>query len=333
MKRNTITLDSLKGKTLGFDSYNILYQFLSSIRGMDGTPLMDSKGNVTSHLTGLLYRTINLMGKEVRPVFVFDGEPSELKRETLRKRTEIRTEAEKKHKEALKKGEMEEARKMGARALKMTRDMVEEAQELVKLMGLPCIQAPSEGESQLAFMEGKGDIAGVVSQDFDCLLFGARKIYRNITVSGKRKIPGKNIYIDVEPEMIDSKETLDELGIDRRKLIWLSILIGTDFNEKFPKIGPKTAFKLVKEFDSFEEIVKETGHEPDFDYKEVEKIFMEPHVDENYKVEFGMPDHEKVKEFLCEKHDFSKDRVENALKKLEKILNEKGQQSKLDKWF
>jgi flap endonuclease-1 len=182
-------------------------------------------------------------------------------------------------------------------------------------------------------MEGKGDVDGVVSQDFDCLLFGARKIYRNITVSGKRKIPGKNIYIDVEPEMIDSQETLEELGFDRRKLVWLSILIGTDFNEKFPKIGPKTALKLVKEFDSFEEITKETGYEPDFDYKEVEKIFLEPHVAEDYKVEFGAPDHEKVQEFLCERHDFSKDRVANALKKLEKILDEKGQQSRLDNWF
>ena len=331
--KKEISLDSLSGQTLGFDAYNILYQFLSSIRGMDGTPLMDSQGNVTSHLTGLLYRTTNLMTKGVKPVFVFDGEPSELKRETLKKRKAIRTEAEKKHKEALRKGEMEEARKMGARALKMTDEMIEEAKKLVELLGLPVIQAPSEGESQLAFMEGQGDIYGVVSQDYDCLLFGAEKVFRNITISGKRKVPGKNFYIDVQPEVVESKATLKELGISREKLVWLGILIGTDFNEKFPKVGPKTALKLVKEHDSFEAIIKETGHKPDFDYKEVAKIFLEPHIEKKYKVKFSLPEHEKVKEFLCEKHDFSNDRVENALKKLEKVIQEKGQQKKLDSWF
>lgn len=333
LEREKISLDFLSGKKLGFDAYNILYQFLSSIRGADGAPLMDSHGNVTSHLTGLFYRTTNLLQREIKPVFVFDGEPSELKTETLAKRREIRTEAQEKHKEALKKGELEEARKYGARALKLTEDMVEEAKELIGFMGLPSIQAPSEGEAQIAFMVEKNDVFGCVSQDFDALLFGAKKVFRNVGITGKRKVPGKNIYIDIEPEMIELEKVLKALGIDRRKLVWIGILIGTDFNEKFPNIGPKTALKLVKEFDSFEEIIKKTGFKPEFDYREVEDIFLKPKIIKDYKIEFKQPDKSKVKEFLCEKHDFSRDRVENALKKLEQALEERGWQSKLETWF
>jgi flap endonuclease-1 len=273
------------------------------------------------------------MQKDIKPVFVFDGKPSELKTETLKKRKALRTDAEEKHKQALEKGDLESARKFGSRALRLTPDMIVEAKKLIKLMGLPFIEAPSEGESQIALLVSKGELFGCVSQDFDSLLFGAEKVLRNITVSGKRKLPGKNIYIDVEPELLDLQKNLEKLKIDRRKLVWLGILIGTDFNDKFPKVGPKTGLKLVQEHNSFEEIIKATGFEPEFDYREIEKIFLEPHVTKDYSFEFKLPEHEKIKSFLCDEHSFSAERVENALKRLEQKLQEKGEQSKLSKWF
>ncbi len=333
IERDEITLDVLNGKKLGVDSYNILYQFLSSIRGQDGTPLMDSRGNVTSHLTGLLYRTTNLLEKGLKPVFIFDGTPHQLKSKTLEKRKKIRTEAIQKHEEALKKGDMEEARKMGSRALKLTPEMVDEAKKLIEMLGLPVVQAPSEGEAQIAHMVADGKLDGCISQDFDALLFGTPILFRNIAITGKRKVPGKNFYIDVHPERIEMKKVLENLNIDRKKMIWMAILVGTDFNDKFPKIGPKTALKLVSKHDSFEEIIKETNHEPDFDYKDIEKLFMEPPYTDDYKIEFNPPENEKVIEFLCEKHDFSKDRVNSALAKLDAKAREKGEQSNLGQWF
>jgi len=332
LQKEEIELDFLAGRRVGVDSFNILYQFLSSIRGIDGTPLMDSKGRITSHLTGLFYRTINLLELEIKPVFVFDGKPHELKKETREERNRIRTEAGKKFEKAKKEGDFKEAKKFAQQAARLTGEMVEQAKKLVELMGLPIVQAPSEGEAQAAQMVAEGDLYGCVSQDFDSLLFGAKKLLRNITVSGKRKVPGKDYYFEVKPEMIELEKNLKALGIDRQKLIWIGILVGTDFNEKFPKIGPKTALKLVQEHKSFEEIIKETKFEPEFDFKEVEEIFLHPHFSKNYSLKFGLPDSKKILSFLCDEFDFSQERVESALKKLEEKMQEKGQQSRLGQW-
>ncbi len=332
LEKEEITLDFLSGRKVGVDSHNILYQFLSSIRGRDGTPLMDSKGRVTSHLTGLLYRTINLLEAGIKPVFVFDGKPHELKSETVRKRSRIRTEAKIKEERAREKGEEAEARKYAQRAVKLTDEMVGDAKKLIKLMGLPVVQAPSEGEAQIAAMVAENKLYGCVSQDFDALLFGTERLLRNIAVSGRRKAPGRDFYYEIKPEMIELQRNLEAMKIDRRKLIWIGILIGTDFNEKFPKIGPKTALKLVQEHSKFQDILKETGHEPGFDYREVEEIFLKPSSTKDYRIEFGLPEKDRIRKFLCDEHDFSAERVENALGKLEERAREKGQQSRLGQW-
>jgi flap endonuclease-1 len=332
LNKEEISLDFLDGRLVGVDSFNTLYQFLSSIRGRDGSPLMDSRGRVTSHLTGLLYRTTNLIEKGIKPVFVFDGKPHKLKAETREKRREIRTAAEKKFEKAKEEGDDEAARKFGRQSSKLTGEMIEETKKLVGLMGLTVVQAPSEGEAQVASMVAKGDLYGCVSQDFDALLFGTPLLFRNITISGKRKAPGKNYYYDVKPEKIDLQKNVRELGIDRKKLVWMGILVGTDFNKKFPKVGAKTALKLVQKFDSFEDIVKKTGHKPDFDYKEIEDLFLKPESTGDYKIEFGKPDREKIFELMVEEHDFSKERVESVLDRLCSKAEETSTQSRLGQW-
>ncbi|MBN1941006.1 MAG: flap endonuclease-1 [Candidatus Diapherotrites archaeon] len=332
LEKQEIELSFLNGRKIGVDSYNILYQFLSIIRGSDGTPLMDSKGRITSHLTGLFYRTLNLLDAGALPVFVFDGKPNKLKRETTEERNRIRTTAAEKFKTAKEKGDVESARKYAMQSSKLTKEMVEQAKTLLQYMGLPVVQAPSEGEAQIAQMVDKNELFGCVSQDFDSLLFSAKRLLRNVTVSGKRKAPGKDYYYTVKPELIELEKNLSVLGIDRRKLVWIGILVGTDFNQKFPKIGSKTALQLVQKFDSFEDIIKETSHTPDFDYKEIEQIFLNPPFSEDYKIEFKSPNTEKIKEFLCEEHAFSKERVESALKKIEAKLDFSAKQTRLGAW-
>jgi len=333
IEKEVIELDSLANKTVGIDSFNILYQFLSNIRGQDGSPLTDAQGNITSHLTGLFYRTTNLLSRGIKPVFVFDGKPHPLKQKTREKRKAIRTQAEQKMKEAKEKGDLEEARKFAKQSSRLTKEMVEEAKKLIEFMGLPVIQAKGEGEAQISLMTEKEKLFGCISQDYDALLFGTPILLRNITVGGKRKVPGRNIYLEAFPEKISLEKTLEKNEIDRKKLVWIAILIGNDFNEKFPKVGPKTALKLVKENNSFEEIIKQTGFNPEFDFKEIEKIFLEPEYNKDFEIKFNPPDKEKVTELLFEQHQFSKERITNTLNKLEKVLEEKGQQSSLGKWF
>ncbi|MFH1240433.1 MAG: flap endonuclease-1 [Candidatus Diapherotrites archaeon] len=332
LEKEEFSLEYLEGKLVGVDSFNILYQFLSSIRSYDGTPLMDSKGRVTSHITGLLYRTTNLLQKGIKPIFVFDGEPHILKEETRNERKKIRTDAKEKYEQAKEEGDAEKAKKYAQQSVQLTSEMIEESKKLLQLMGLPVIQAPSEGEAQASHMVAQGKIYGCVSQDYDSLLFGAKRLLRNVTVTGRRKLPGRNVYIDVKPEKIELEKTLQKLGITREKLIWIGILVGTDFNEKFPKVGAKTAVKLVQENNSFEDIIKATNHTPDFDYKEIEELFMKPEFTDDYKIEFNSPDKDAIIKFLCTEHDFSEERVSSALKKIETKLEETGTQSTLDAW-
>jgi len=335
VEKQEIELNFLSGKRVGVDTYNMLYQFLASIRGPDGLPLSDSHGNITSHLTGLFYRTINLVDLGIKPVFVFDGKPSDLKSETLRKRREARTDAEKKSSLALQVGNLGDAQKFGSRALKMTPQMVLEAKEMLSYMGIPIVEAPQEGEAQASVMVSKGQLFGAVSQDFDCLLFGATNLFRNIGITGKRKVAGKNFYVEVKPQHIESERVLSQLKIDRKKLIWLGILVGTDFNEKFPKVGPKTALKLVQQNNSFEEIITQTKFEPDFDYKDIEELFLNPVSCEinSKNLDAGDINKEKLLEFLVERHDFSKERVESTINTYMKKRDEIEKQKSLSQWF
>jgi flap endonuclease-1 len=253
----------------------------------------------------------------------------------LKKRREARTEAEKKSSTALREGNLEEAQKFGSRALKLTPEMVEEAKELLRLLGIPVIEAPQEGEAQASVMVSRGELFGVVSQDFDCLLFGANNLFRNIGLTGKRKVAGKNFYVDVKPQHIELNSVLSQLGINRQKLIWLGILVGNDFNEKFPRIGPKTALKLVQKHNSFEEIISETKFEPGFDYKEIEDVFMNP-VSASINLKELEPiqlDKKKLISFLVDKHDFSHDRVETTLNSFLKKKEENEKQKNLGQWF
>ena len=280
--RRKITLDELNDRIIAIDAYNVLYQFLSIIRQPDGTPLMDSHGNVTSHLSGLFYRTIELIEHGIKPIYVFDGVPSMLKQKTIEARMQRREEAYAAWQKAKGAGELEEARTHAQQSSRVDRRIVESSKALLELMGVPHINAPSEGEAQASYMCSQGLAYAAASQDYDTLLFGSKNVVRNLTLSGKRKLPKKNIYVNVEPELVNLEETLSALGISRHQLIWLGILLGTDFNEGIKGVGPKTALKAVKEardIDDIKRFAKERHNaEFELDIAEVERLFTEPEV-------------------------------------------------------
>ncbi len=336
-RREISDLRELMGKVIALDAYNALYQFLAAIRQPDGTPLMDRKGRITSHLSGLFYRTINLMEHGIKLVYVFDGTPPEVKRGEIERRRIRREKAAELAERAYAEGRVEEARKYVLQAVKLTQDMVESAKKLLEAMGVPYVQAPSEGEAQAAYIAHKGDAWAAASQDYDSLLFGAPRLVRNVAITGRRKLPGKDIYVEIKPEIIELEKLLKALGITREQLIDIAILVGTDYNpEGVPGIGPKTAYQLIKAHGSLEKALKVLPQAkfPE-DPLKIKEYFLSPRVTDEYKLEWREPDEKMVIKILVHEHDFSIDRVENALQRLKKAYREyfRGKITSLDMWF
>lgn len=329
--KKEIELINLSGKKVAIDAFNICYQFLSIIRDrFTGEPLRDSKGKITSHLSGLFYRNARLLEANIKLVYVFDGKPPEFKKTTQAKRKEIRKEAKIKWKEALEKGE--KAITYAQAAAKLTDEMVEESKILLNVMGIPCIQAPSEGEAMCSYLCKKGVVYGAGSQDNDSLLFGSPRLIRNLSITGKRKLPRKEVYIEIKPEIIELEKVLSSLGITREQLILIGILTGTDYNPGIEHVGPKTALKLVKEHKTLEKILKNVKWQADVSAEEIYEFFLNPPVTDEYKIEFKELDAEKIIEFMVDKHDFSAERVENIINKI-KESEEKAKQARLETWF
>ncbi|WP_321506421.1 flap endonuclease-1 [uncultured Methanoregula sp.] len=321
--KTPVTWEALPG-IAAIDANNALYQFLTIIRQPDGTPLMDSRGRVTSHLSGILFRMASFMEKGIKPVFVFDGKPAALKQATIDERRKLRDTAGEKWKEAVERGDDEEAYKQARSATRVDTTIVETSKELLRLMGIPVVQAPGEGEAQASYMVAKGDARYVVSQDYDNLLFGAPTLVRNLTVSGKRKIRGRQIT--VSPERIVLAETLAGLKLTREQLIQIGILIGTDFNPGVDGVGAKTGLKIVQKGE-FDTKLKEKI--PDFDPEPVMEMFLHPPVTDDYSVAAGHPDPEGIKKLLCDGYEFSEDRISRAIEG----FSVKAGQRTLESWF
>ena len=341
VSKRELSLDELSNKVVAIDAYNVLYQFLTTIRQADGTLLTDSSGNITSHLSGLFYRTIDLIGHSAKPLYVFDGIPSVLKQKALEARMRRREEARASWEEAKRMGETEKAKQFASVSTTVNKDIVRSAKELLDRMGIYYISAPSEGEAQASVMCKQGLVDMVISQDYDTLLLGAPLIARNVTISGKRKLPGKNIYVDVKPELVSLKDTFNKLGLNQEQLIWIGVMLGTDFNDGIKGIGPKTALKIAKGSRSIKEIEGyiKTKYNAEFelDITEVIRLFEKPEVERIRAKDLkdGLarkPDKESIMEFMCDVHGFSKDRIE---KYADRLVAARGsaRQKGIDEWF
>ena len=335
LPKTSIKLENLSGKTIAIDAYNALYQFLAIIRQPNGMSLKDHSGKVTSHLSGLLYRTSKLLELGIKPIYVFDGTPPALKEAEIKRRSKVKEEALVKYEKAIKEGKIEEARKYAQATSRLKDYMQEDSKKLLSLMGLPWIQAPSEGEAQAAYLTKKGDADYCASQDYDSLLFGAPKLIRNVTISGKRKIARRNSYVNISPEIMELKKILSENKITFEQLIDLSILIGTDFNPMGIKgLGPKTALKLIKEHGTFAKVLPHVkNNQIQFDPQEIQEIFLNPKITDNYVLQWKDIDIEGVIDFLCRKKDFSEERVNKALIKIQEGSKKIKEKTTLEQWF
>ncbi|HUR61718.1 MAG TPA: flap structure-specific endonuclease [Candidatus Thermoplasmatota archaeon] len=355
--RRPTTLAHYAGKRVAIDAWNILYQFLSSIRQPDGTPLMDGEGRITSHLAGTLYRTANLVEAGIRPVFVFDGVAPELKKETLAARAERKVKAAGEHAEArpaveaarqalaaaTTEPEREAAerhlRESEARSLtkaqqtsRLTAPMVTQAQDLLRALGIPVVQATGEGEAQASWMCREGLVDAAVSQDFDALLFGTPLLVRHLATGGKRKMPGKQVWADVTPEEVPLQDSLEALGLTHAQLVDVALLVGTDFHPGIKGIGAKKAIPLVKKDGSLEALLARLAANPASassaaeraileqrdaleDRDAVRAIFLQPDHAAVSPPDLAMkgPDADAVRAIMVDRHGFGRERVDTAL--------------------
>ena len=330
--REKTTLEAFSSKVIAIDAYNAIYQFLASIRGPDGLQLSDTEGRITSHLSGLLYRNINFLSLGIKPVYVFDGKPPSLKTAEIERRKQIKKDATVKYEKAIAAGNMEDARKFAQQTTSMKDGMVKDSKQILMYFGIPYIDAPSEGEAMAAHLTNTGQAYASASQDFDSILCGAKRLIRNFTNSGRRKIPNRNTYVEIEPEIIETQKTLDSLGITREQIVDVGILIGTDFNPNgFDRIGPKTALKMIKQYSRLEDIPQIQEQLNEIDYQQIRKIFLEPIVADVDEIVFGDVDYEGMTNYLVKERSFSEDRIQSSLNRLKKALEKKSHN--LDQWF
>ena len=310
------TLDDLRSRTLAIDGNGELYQFLSLIRLRDGTPLKDSKGRITSHLSGLFYRVTRLIADyDVRPVFVFDGAPPQLKAKEIEKRREVRRRYEEERDAALVRGDLAEAYSKSTMTSRLTKEMVGEARDLLRLMGVPTVQAPSEGEAQAAHMAAKSDtVWAAASKDYDSLLFGAPRLVRFLSISGKEFLPSKGTFRPIVPEILELDELLARWKITREALVDLGILMGTDFNPGIKGIGPKKALKLVQQHVRIEDMSEDIRAAlEDVDLDQIRGIFLRPNVIDKFEVTQTEADLDGIVRFLCDEREFGRVRVLAAI--------------------
>lgn len=336
--RRDLNITELKGKTVCVDAFNTLYQFLSTIRQPDGTPLMDSKKRITSHLSGIFYRNISLLSDGLKLIYVFDGEPPSLKYKTHKIRGDVRDAAKLKFETAKEMEDIEEMRKYSSQLVRINDEMIEESKELLEAMGIAIVQAPGEGEAEAAHLARiRQEIFASASQDYDSLLFGAPRLIQNLTLARKRKTVSG--WVEIKPEMIELDKVLNALEINLDQLICLGILVGTDYNPRgIPGIGQKKALDIVRKFkqpvlifESVDPLMAKLSEVDLFDWQEVFHLFKRPSV-KDFNFEFGNINESKIKEILVERHEFSEERVEKQLEKLREA-SEKKKQKDLGKWF
>lgn len=334
--RTQVDLKALAGKSIAVDAHNALYQFLAIIRQPNGTPLRDRSGKVTSHLSGLLYRTVKLAEMGIGVAYVFDGTAPALKKMEIEQRARAKQVATSKYTRAKAAGRLEEARSY-AQAMSRVEDYMErDSKRLLTLMGIPWIQAPSEGEAQAAYLTKRGVTDFCASQDYDSLLFGAPTLVRNVTLTGRRKLPKKPVYVNVYPEIVSLEKTLSQLNITFDQLLDVGILVGTDYNPRGVKgIGPRRALDLIQEHKSLARLTKLAIVDAGFpvDYEQIRDLFLHPNVIESCALEWREADLEGVVDFLCGERDFAEGRVRKALERTRGGVFDYGASTTLDSFL
>eukprot|EP00161_Ancyromonas_sigmoides_P011743 TRINITY_DN2964_c0_g1_i1.p1 TRINITY_DN2964_c0_g1~~TRINITY_DN2964_c0_g1_i1.p1 ORF type:complete len:399 (-),score=82.33 TRINITY_DN2964_c0_g1_i1:160-1311(-) len=308
-----------EGRKIAFDASMALYQFLIAMRGaVEAGVLTNAAGEATTHLQGMWARTLKFVDLGIKPVYVFDGKPPDLKSGQLAKRKQLRADAEAALAKATEEGDAEEMERFNKRTVRVTRQQNEDCMKLLRLMGMPVVQAPCEAEAQCAVLAKAGKVYAVATEDMDALTFGTPILLRHMTFSESRKMP------IVE---FDLAKILEGFGVSMPEFIDMCILCGCDYTDGIRGIGAKRAFELIAKHRSIPAVLaaidktKNVPHEGFEEvYKEAALFFKEPEVTPASEVDikWTAPDEEGLIKFLCTENGFAEERVKKGIARLNK---------------
>jgi flap endonuclease-1 len=301
--------EAFTGRTIAIDASMCLYQFLIMIReGHSGAymNLTNQDGEVTSHIVGFITRTIRLIEAGIKPIYVFDGKPPELKLRELEARKARRKEVAQVLEEAKESGDSEQVLKSTKMSVKVTPTHNAQAKRLLRLMGLPVVEAPSEAEATCAALCKAGKVYAAATEDGDCLTFGTSILIRNLLAAEAQK---KQIY------EVHLKVALEQLDMSMEQFIDFCILCGCDYCDHVKGFGPQTSVRSILQQGSIEKVLEslDPAKRPEpsnFKHELAKQFFQEcESVDPSMELKWEEPDFEGLRKFLVEENSFAEDRV------------------------
>ncbi|KAJ3277101.1 Elongation of fatty acids protein 2 [Terramyces sp. JEL0728] len=331
------------GRKVAIDASMSIYQFLIAVRSTDGNQLTNESGDTTSHLMGILYRTVRMVENGIKPCYVFDGKPPAMKSEEVtiinpagkawnkEGRSNQRNGKSPRNWRSREYRQVQQKNCQGhQRGIDDLMKHNEECQKLLDLMGIPWINAPCEAEAQCAALARAGKVYGVGSEDMDTLTFGAPVLLRHLTFSEAKKMPISEIHF---------QKILEGLEFTHEEFIDLCILLGCDYCDSIRGIGPHRAVQLMKEHRSIEKILKTLDPKKypipeSWPYQEARKLFKEPDVTDPSTVElkWKAPDEEEIVKYLVNEKQFNEERVRKTVQRMKKSQSQ-STQGRLDGFF
>jgi flap endonuclease-1 len=244
-----VDLSTLHGRKIAIDASMAIYQFLIAVRSggpnQQSMVLTNAAGETTSHVQGLWNRTIKLVSTGIQPIYVFDGKAPTLKSGELQKRRDKREKAEAAMKVATENENVDEMDKQSKRLVRAGRKENEDRMKLLRLMGIPVIQAPCEAEAQASALAKSGKVYATATEDMDALTFGTPVLLRKMTFSSGTLI-----------QTVDYAKAVAGLGLSHAAFVDLCIMLGCDYCDSIKGVGPKTALKLIREHGNIETILQ-----------------------------------------------------------------------------
>ncbi|KAG9251219.1 putative exonuclease [Emericellopsis atlantica] len=236
-------LKNFEGLTLGVDGYGWLHRaaYSCAVELGQGKP-------TTRYVTSALQRVRMLKHFGVKPYLVFDGDYLPSKAATEDSREKSRNDKKKLAMELLKAGKKALAAQEFQKCIDITPEMASNLIQQLKKMDIPYVVAPYEADAQLVYLERKGLIDGILSDDSDLLVFGAKRLLTKLDQYGH--------CIEINRRDFCACREVSLTGWTDQDFRRMAVLSGCDYTKGLPGVGLKTAYRLLRKSKTPERVVQ-----------------------------------------------------------------------------